>query len=305
MKGGFQRKVVFPAEGDCPVVCKPFSGEQVKPISRSLAAKLLFLFLWLGVVSSGKAQAPDPYEYFETNCVKCHTIGGGPKTGPDLKDVTKRRDRAWLLRWLQDPEKMLAEKDPIAMKLKEEMKGAVMPNFTDMTPSLAEALLKMLEEESKLEESRFLGLADVRPVTPEDIQAGREIFLGRRVLEGKGPACIGCHAVGGLGFFNAATFGPDLTKMFERRGGREGLSAWLTAVAHESIKPFYRDPGFSKDEAHFILSFLEYAAKNELEVRLAKRKLAFLVLALGAAVVVIGALRFWLKGRVPEGENHA
>jgi len=51
---------------------------------------------------------------FQSRCEACHTIGAGDRLGPDLKGVTQRRDRNWLTRYVAQPEKMLAEGDPIA-----------------------------------------------------------------------------------------------------------------------------------------------------------------------------------------------
>ncbi len=48
---------------------------------------------------------------FESKCFVCHTIGQGPKIGPDLKDVTRRRADMWVTHWLEAPEKMLAVDD--------------------------------------------------------------------------------------------------------------------------------------------------------------------------------------------------
>src|SRR6185369_111694 len=45
---------------------------------------------------------------FESKCLACHSIAGGDKLGPDLYQVSKRRDDAWLTRWLKNPEPMLA-----------------------------------------------------------------------------------------------------------------------------------------------------------------------------------------------------
>lgn len=63
---------------------------------------------------------------FETKCLACHTIGGGPKVGPDLYGVTRRRDEAWLRRWLESPEKML-QTDEQAKQMLAQWKLA-MPN---------------------------------------------------------------------------------------------------------------------------------------------------------------------------------
>jgi len=66
---------------------------------------------------------------FRTRCVSCHTIGGGDRIGPDLSGVTRRRDRAWLARWIAEPDKMLAEKDPVAMALFAQYNDIQMPNL--------------------------------------------------------------------------------------------------------------------------------------------------------------------------------
>jgi protein SCO1/2 len=65
---------------------------------------------------------------FSTRCAACHTIGHGEKVGPDLLGVTRIRDRAWLQRFIAVPDRMLAERDPIATALFEKYKGIPMPN---------------------------------------------------------------------------------------------------------------------------------------------------------------------------------
>ena len=64
---------------------------------------------------------------FRTRCRSCHAFGKDG-VGPDLLAVTKNRDRIWLTRWLKEPDKMLAEKDPVAMSLFERYK-IPMPNM--------------------------------------------------------------------------------------------------------------------------------------------------------------------------------
>lgn len=65
---------------------------------------------------------------FSTRCAACHTIGKGDKVGPDLLGVASTRDRAWLKRFITVPDRMLAEKDPIATALFEKYRGIPMPN---------------------------------------------------------------------------------------------------------------------------------------------------------------------------------
>jgi protein SCO1/2 len=74
--------------------------------------------------------APEQGEYmFRTRCAACHTIGKGDSVGPDLAGLTTRREKAWVARYLREPEKMLAEKEPIATALYEQYKQVRMPNL--------------------------------------------------------------------------------------------------------------------------------------------------------------------------------
>jgi protein SCO1 len=66
---------------------------------------------------------------FQTHCAACHTIGQGDKIGPDLRGVTTARDRNWLTRFIEVPDQMVAEKDPIATELFKKYKEVQMPNL--------------------------------------------------------------------------------------------------------------------------------------------------------------------------------
>jgi len=76
---------------------------------------------------------------FESKCVACHSIGQGPKIGPDLRGVTSRRTEPWLTHWLESPETMLA-KDDTAKALLHRF-SIPMPN-QGLTPPEIGALLK-------------------------------------------------------------------------------------------------------------------------------------------------------------------
>ena len=98
---------------------------------------------------------------FRSRCTACHSIGEGTRVvggggriekdqrrlGPDLLGVTQKRERAWLARWLADPAKMLAEKDPIVMQLYAEYRNVIMPNF-HLSKVEVNALIDYIEDES-------------------------------------------------------------------------------------------------------------------------------------------------------------
>lgn len=91
---------------------------------------------------------------FRTRCEACHTIGDGDvvelaarRIGPDLYKITEQRDRRWLERWLAEPDKMLAEKDPLTMALLAKYNNVPMPNM-QLNPVEVQALLEHIEEAS-------------------------------------------------------------------------------------------------------------------------------------------------------------
>ncbi len=95
---------------------------------------------------AAKFHAPDQGEYlFRTRCAACHTIGNGDSVGPDLAGLTSRREKAWVARYLHEPDTMLAQKDPIATALFEKYKNVRMPNLALSNDEIG-ALLGQIEK---------------------------------------------------------------------------------------------------------------------------------------------------------------
>lgn len=84
---------------------------------------------------------------FATRCVACHTIGHGVRIGPDLLGVTNVRDHAWLTRFIQKPDEMIAAKDPIATYLYNEYKQVQMPNV-NLGPQDVQYLIDYIAQET-------------------------------------------------------------------------------------------------------------------------------------------------------------
>ncbi|GLK56607.1 protein SCO1/2 [Methylopila capsulata] len=79
----------------------------------------------LGVLS----HQPAGQSLFLKLCASCHTVGLGPRIGPDLTGLLQRRDRRWAARYLADPEALRAERDPTAIQLAESFAPARMPTL--------------------------------------------------------------------------------------------------------------------------------------------------------------------------------
>lgn len=256
---------------------------------RPRARRALAALALLGLLAE-PAWAQDPAKDFRQNCASCHTIGGGILTGPDLKGVTKRRDRAWLVRFILDPGAVIDSGDPIARQLLEEARGVRMPPIAGMSRERAEALIDLIEAESLAEKSRFAGLQiSTRPFTAADVERGRRLFTGEVPLAAGGAACISCHAVGGLGGLGGGRLGPDLTKVFERYQDRQKLGNWLSAPATLVMQPTFRNHPLGEGEILPLVAYFEHAALHRREQQ-GPQLLVFALL--GAALAVAGLLLF-------------
>ena len=164
-----------------------------------LSRYLLLVGLLFTVVSpwfSTEAFGQDTPDYFKNNCAGCHTIGGGRLTGPDLKDLSKRQEREWLINFMMNPKAVIDSGDAYAQKILEESRGIPMPTPPGMNKGRAEKILDLIDAESLLEKSRFKGMKiSTKPFTDADRAKGREIFLGPHRMKAGGTACISCHSM--------------------------------------------------------------------------------------------------------------
>ncbi len=253
--------------------------------------------LVVGVLVPAAAHAQDTPDYFRQNCLNCHTIGGGRLTGPDLKDVGKRKDTEWLIRFMQNPKAVLDSGDAYAAKIVEDSRGVVMPVAPGLTRYRAEQLIKLIEAESKLEKSQFQGIrVSNKPFTDQDRAAGRTLFVGTQRLKNGGSACNSCHSMYDLSALGGGRLGPDLTRVFERLKGRKALSAWLMAPATETMQPIFKNHPLEAEEIHSLAAYFEDAAEQS-EVDASTSRVAFLLLGLAVATAVVFLFDAIWKGR--------
>ncbi|NJD08597.1 MAG: c-type cytochrome [Methylococcaceae bacterium] len=71
----------------------------------------------------------DGEDVFRSKCEACHSLGHEHGIGPGLAGVMRNRDRTWLKRWIQEPDKLIRAKDPIATALYKQYKEIPMPNM--------------------------------------------------------------------------------------------------------------------------------------------------------------------------------
>ena len=265
----------------------------------------LLIFLTL-VVWPVSVEAQEAAKFFEENCTVCHTIGEVALVGPDLQGVTQRRDRDWLIRFMPHAEAVINGGDAYAKQLLDASGGIVMPDFPEMTPALASALLDLTEAKSPptAQESRppeppspepeskppespspVVEISD-RPFTLRDVEQGKQIFSGSRLLANGNPPCFSCHAIRGMGGLGGGRLAPDLTLIYERMRGRRSLAAWLSAPPTTEMRSLFRQRPLEPEEVVLLVAYFEDAAKQGGQAESAVI-LGFFFLALDGTIVAL------------------
>ncbi len=108
----------------------------------------LFLIFFLVTSFASVGQTADDAKNF-AQCKACHTIGGGKLVGPDLKGVTERRDEAWLIKFIQNSQALVAAGDETAVKVFNENSKIPMPSHA-LTDDQVKGILKYIAAGGKV-----------------------------------------------------------------------------------------------------------------------------------------------------------
>jgi mono/diheme cytochrome c family protein len=209
------------------------------------------------------AQEQDAEQYFNAHCKACHTIGGGPILGPDLKGVLDRQSREWLVEFIVDPDSKL-DSDPYAQEMLAATPGGAvrMISIPSMTPLIANSLLDYIVAKSGGDAGPVAPTEELLPFTAEQRELGMKYFTGEEPFRAGAPSCSSCHTTAGLGAWGGGALGPDLTQVMSRLGGRVGLTGWLATPASLTMQPVFKDHKLIPEEIDALVAFLESESEN-------------------------------------------
>jgi mono/diheme cytochrome c family protein len=215
---------------------------------------LIVCGLFMSIVAPVASAAADPATTFSRKCSSCHTFGKGILVGPDLKGVTGRHKREWLVSWITSSETVIRSRDRDATALFGKFKQQRMPDQS-LSPAEIAGLLDYLaaggpEIDARKRDRR----ADT--ATAAEIETGHELFVGQRPLANGGGACVSCHRVGDA-VAAGGTLGPDLLTAYARYQDK-GLAALLAKGCFPRAGST-ADPVILTDEESFALrAFLHH-----------------------------------------------
>ena len=196
------------------------------------------------------AVAADGAALFEAKCGACHSIGGGPRLGPDLKGVVGKRGKEGAILAIFDPAKAglppsmpnlglsRPEAEAISVYLEGKESGAARDAAAPSAPAAAAAELH-----------------------PADIQRGQDFFEGKLRFANGGPSCNACHHVTNDALLGGGVLASELTLVFSRMG-KQGLDAMLANAPFPVMQVAYEGKTISPDEVRALASFLQHVDKE-------------------------------------------
>ena len=81
---------------------------------------------------------------FEANCTSCHQVYS-EVVGPALKDVDKRRDEAWIIKWVKNSQAVIKSGDAYAVALANKYNNAVMTSFGSLKDAEIKSILAYIK----------------------------------------------------------------------------------------------------------------------------------------------------------------
>lgn len=244
----------------------------------------LLVAAWLIGSQSASAQESGK-QIFQKACAACHSIGGGPKVGPDLKGVVAKRGKDGTVAVVLDPAK--AGLKP------------TMPNL-GVAKKDAEALVAYLEMESAgspaagKEAPVAQAAASAAEPHPDEVQRGQDLFEGKARFANGGPSCNACHHVTSDALLGGGVLASELTLVFSRMG-KQGVSAVLASSPFPVMQAAYEAKALTENEISALVGFLQHADKEH--ARQMPKEWGWRIFSAGAGGVVVLLGIFSLAGR--------
>jgi mono/diheme cytochrome c family protein len=94
------------------------------------------------------ADVAEGEKLFTANCTSCHAIND-KVVGPALKDVHKRREAAWLTKWIKNSQALVKSGDATAVALYKENNESVMTSFENLSDAQIGSIIEYVKAESE------------------------------------------------------------------------------------------------------------------------------------------------------------
>ncbi len=231
---------------------------RLRPRSNGVALGWTLTLALTPALPAGALVAQSGEELFTAACAACHTTTSERLVGPGLESIQDRRDREWLLSFIMEPDRMIAEGDTIATRLLVEYM-VPMPNI-GTTRAQAVALLDYIAAAPAMTVTQATAAQPEAsgPSSEDQVLLGQGLFQGTTRLANGGPTCNSCHDVANDAVIGGGSLATELTTVFSRLGG-PGVRAILASPPFPVMQQAYVDKSLTEAEVAGLVAFLQQA----------------------------------------------
>lgn len=127
--------------------------------------------------ASSGGDAAKGKELFNANCAACHKLDA-KSTGPALRDVASRRDKAWLYKWIHNSSDLIKSGDADAVKVFEENNKIPMTAFPQLSEGDIDNIIAYTSEPKAEAPAAVAGTAATAKGASQDDGISNNVILG-------------------------------------------------------------------------------------------------------------------------------
>lgn len=124
-----------------------FSGLQRLKLMAKRVGFLPILVLAFNILGSSSAKAASGEEIYNTMCMSCHSLTDKVLMGPGFQGLSERRDEAWIIEWVKNPQAMIDKGDEYAVELFNFYNKVPMPGFSQLSDDEIRDFIKFVDSQ--------------------------------------------------------------------------------------------------------------------------------------------------------------
>ncbi len=210
-------------------------------------------------------KANEGQDIFSKTCAPCHTVGKGRLVGPDLKDISEKRNQDWLITFIQSSQTVINSGDANAVAIYKEYNNLLMPD-QPLSSEQIKTLLNYIAEagSGNVGNDSTVQVTDLlENASKENVAEGLSLFAGNTRFTNGGSACISCHKVKDDRIFSSGTLAKDLTNTYNLMGSA-GVSAIVKNPPFPAMKEAYINAPLTENEVLSLTAYLQSVDENSI-----------------------------------------
>ncbi len=250
-------------------------------------------------------KADDGKDLYNKTCAPCHTIGKGRLVGPDLKNISERRNADWIVAFVQSSQSLINNGDADAAAIYKEYNNLLMPD-QPLNVSQVQSVMVYIngagsgapERDNQKPIPNMLANA-----TKDDVTDGLLFFTGKQSLTNGGASCISCHKVKDDRIFSSGTLAKELT---ETHGimGSAGVSAILKSPPFPAMGDTYKNNPLTEEEIFALTAYLKSVSDNHIYQHPVSFGFTFVIFGIVLFVMLLISIIVLYFNRKKQSVNH-